>query len=54
MGVSMVTELNFFESVDYLEPKCPKCQCILDYGVTTVFDEKRDCHVCKKCGFVLK
>ncbi len=54
MGMAVMAELNFFESVDYLEPKCPKCSSILEYGVTTVFDEKKDCHVCKKCGLALK
>ncbi|MBR9699424.1 hypothetical protein GOV09_03145 [Candidatus Woesearchaeota archaeon] len=47
-------ELNIFDSVDFLEPKCPQCKVIIDYGVTTEFDEKREKHICKGCGFVFK
>lgn len=42
--------INFFESMDYLEPRCKKCQNKIDYGLTTRFDEERNCHVCLKCG----
>jgi len=54
-GVSYKTmiELNFFNNVDYLEPRCPKCETKIEYGVTTTFDEKKGAHVCK-CGEVLK
>ncbi len=54
MGMSMVGEFNFFDSVDHLEPRCPKCKSVLEYGVTTKFNEKLDAHECKKCGFILK
>jgi len=47
-------ELNFFDSIDYLEPRCPKCKAKIEYGVTTKFDEKRQCHICLKCGAVIK
>ena len=47
-------EINFFELVDYLEPKCPKCQTVLEYGVNTEYDEKKKAHICINCGYVLK
>lgn len=46
--------INFFESVEYLEPRCPKCKEVLDYGVNTRFDPKQGTHVCKGCGTALK
>jgi len=42
--------INFFESMDYLEPKCPKCKIKIDYGVTTKYDEKQKTHICLNCG----
>lgn len=47
-------ELNVFESIEFLEPKCPQCMVVLDYGVNTRFDAKARTHVCLKCGCVLK
>ena len=47
-------EINFFESIEYLEPKCPKCETVLEYGVNTRYDEKKEAHVCLKCGCILK
>jgi len=46
--------INFFSSVEYLEPKCPKCESKVDYGVTTTWDEKKKAHKCNNCGFLLK
>lgn len=46
--------LNLFDSVDYLEPKCPGCKMILDYDTNTHFDDKKQAQVCLKCGYVLK
>ncbi len=46
--------IRFFDSVEYLEPKCPKCECVIDYGITTEWDEKSKAHKCRKCGTVLK
>jgi transcription initiation factor TFIIIB Brf1 subunit/transcription initiation factor TFIIB len=46
-------ELNFFNSLKYLEPRCPKCNIVLDYGVNTEFDEKKKSHICMKCGAVI-
>jgi hypothetical protein len=46
--------LNYFDSLEILEPKCPKCGIILDYGVNTVFKDEVMAHVCSMCGYVLK
>ena len=46
--------INFFESLQHMEPKCPKCETKIDYGVTTKFDSKLNCHICLKCGEALK
>jgi hypothetical protein len=41
---------NIFGSVEYLEPRCPGCDVILDYGVNTEYDEERHSHRCLNCG----
>ncbi|MBI2133881.1 hypothetical protein HYU11_04320 [Candidatus Woesearchaeota archaeon] len=46
--------LDFFNRMEYLEPRCPKCKIILDYGVNTTFSSSHKSHVCDKCEFVLK
>ncbi len=48
-----MTTLNIFDSLEHLEPKCPICREVIDYGVSTFFDEKLLTHVCK-CGAELK
>ncbi len=45
---------NFFSNLENLEPKCPKCGSILDYGTNTEYDEEKNAHICTKCGCVLK
>ncbi len=45
--------LNMFDSLEHLEPKCPRCREVIDYGVSTFFNEKLLTHVCK-CGAVLR
>lgn len=44
----------FFNSTEHLEPKCPKCESKIDYGVTTEWDEKKSAHKCKNCGEILE
>ena len=39
----------FFQDLNYLEPKCPKCQNKIKYGVTTTFDKKLQSHTCNNC-----
>jgi hypothetical protein len=45
--------INFFNSVEHLEPKCKKCESVIEYGVTTEYDENKETHVCKVCGNVI-
>jgi len=47
-------EMNLFNSVEYLEPKCPNCGNKIDYGITTTWDDKKEAHICNNCGKVLK
>jgi len=42
--------LNVFMSSEYLEPKCKGCQAIVDYGVTTHFDDRSQTQICNCCG----
>ncbi len=41
--------VDFFNSINYLEPRCPNCSTKLDYGVNTSFNLKHKTHVCVKC-----
>ena len=38
-----------YDTEEFLEPKCPKCGTLLDYGENTTYDEKKDAHICNKC-----
>ncbi len=42
--------MDYFNSIDYLEPKCPGCGTILKYGINTEFSESLNAMVCKNCG----
>ena len=46
--------LNFFNSVEHLEPRCPKCRTVLDYGVNTEFDDSVNAHICLRCDSILE
>lgn len=46
--------INFFNSMDHLEPKCENCGSKIDYGVTTTFDEEIEAHRCNKCNCIIK
>lgn len=50
-GINMV--LNFFNSMEHLEPKCPNCKSKVEYGVTTKFDDSKEAHVCINCGNIV-
>jgi phage FluMu protein Com len=50
----MEDNLNFFDSLSYLEPKCPKCKNKIEYDVTAKYDEKKDAMVCLQCGSELE
>ncbi len=43
---------DFFNSLEFLEPKCPKCGIVIEWDTNTTFDEDKESHVCNKCGFV--
>lgn len=45
---------NFFDSLDILEPHCGRCNSKIEYGVTTRYDEKKEAHICIRCGCILK
>jgi phage FluMu protein Com len=46
--------INFFNSMSYLEPKCPKCEHKIEYGITTEWNEKKQAHICKNCQAVIE
>jgi transcription initiation factor TFIIIB Brf1 subunit/transcription initiation factor TFIIB len=50
----MVKGVDFFNSLEHLEPRCPKCEVKIEWGVNTEWSDKHDTHVCKECGSVLK
>lgn len=41
--------IDFFNSVEYLEPKCPKCDIKIEWGINTEWDDEKETQVCKKC-----
>jgi hypothetical protein len=43
-------DLNFFNTVENLEPRCKNCGAKKDYEVTTRWDDKLEIHICLKCG----
>ena len=42
--------VDVFNSMEYLEKKCPKCGLKVDFGVTTNWSDEKDGHVCNGCG----
>jgi DNA-directed RNA polymerase subunit RPC12/RpoP len=42
-------DLNLFDSINYLEPRCQNCGSKLDLGVNTKYDDKHKTHICLKC-----
>ncbi len=49
-----MAELNFFNSLENLEPKCPKCGTVLNYGVNTRYNDREKAHICVTCGCILR
>lgn len=41
--------IKFFDSTEYLDPKCPTCDAKIDYGTTTEYDDDKECHICTSC-----
>ena len=50
----MAKGVDFFNSMEYLEPRCPKCETKIEWGVNTEWSDEHNTHVCKECGTVLK
>ena len=46
--------MDDFFTMEMLEPRCPRCNIVLEYGVNTDYQPRHQAHVCKKCGTVLK
>jgi len=46
--------IDIMNSSSFLEPKCPGCSIKLEYGVNTIFNDTKSCHVCTSCGQNLK
>jgi len=42
-------EFFSFESLNILEPRCPGCEIVLDYGVNTTYDQRKRAHFCNAC-----
>jgi hypothetical protein len=49
----MENTLNIFNTVEFLEPKCPGCNQIIRYDVNTKFIEKKQKHMCINCNEIL-
>lgn len=46
--------VNVFDSIDYLEPRCPKCNVKIDYGINTEYSDAHNAHVCNNCGMIIR
>ncbi|HII71245.1 TPA: hypothetical protein HA265_00640 [Candidatus Woesearchaeota archaeon] len=45
--------VDFFNSLDHLEPRCPGCEIKIEWGVTTEWSDEKESQVCTKCGHTL-
>ncbi|MBI3050900.1 hypothetical protein HYY74_00400 [Candidatus Woesearchaeota archaeon] len=45
---------NEYNEIGYLEPRCPTCKTVLEYGTNTEFSDEHEAHVCLGCNEVLK
>jgi hypothetical protein len=47
--------INFFNAVQYLEPKCTTCETKIDYGPqTTEWSAKLQSLICRQCKNAIK
>jgi RNase P subunit RPR2 len=46
--------INFFNAINFLEPRCNKCNSVLKYGISTKFDNKLNTHICVNCGEIVR
>ena len=42
--------IRYFDSIDFIEPKCTGCSHIIHYERDTVFDDKKKSLACVFCG----
>jgi hypothetical protein len=42
--------MEYFNSMDFLEPKCRACGSVIEYGITTEFKDDIMSHICLSCG----
>ena len=45
-----VVNTNFFNSISHLQPRCKGCDCEIEYGVTTKFNDSAGTHICLNCN----
>jgi phage FluMu protein Com len=45
--------MNYFNTSEFLEPKCPSCKIVLNYGVNTTFSDKQNSQICSSCDTIL-
>lgn len=50
LGKKQGINMNFFDSVEHLEPRCHGCGSVIDWGTSTRFDEEAESHICLFCG----
>ena len=44
--------IDFFNTMDYLDPRCTQCDTKLKLGETTEFSDEHQTQVCVKCGTI--
>ncbi|MBU2560736.1 MAG: hypothetical protein KKD17_00410 [Nanoarchaeota archaeon] len=50
----MVKGVDFFNSLEHLEPRCPKCKVKIVWGENTMWSDESETQVCKDCGSKLE
>jgi phage FluMu protein Com len=45
----MVKGVDFFNSMEHLEPRCPKCKVKIEWGTNTEWSDEHDTQICKDC-----
>ncbi|MFH1669291.1 MAG: hypothetical protein ABIA62_05160 [Candidatus Woesearchaeota archaeon] len=50
----MVKGIDFFNSMQHLEPRCPNCNIKVDWGINTEWSDEKETQVCKECGTVIE
>jgi len=46
--------VDFFNSTDHLEPKCPGCQTKIVIDETIEWSDEKENYICKKCGTIVE